>query len=120
MDTHYEIARGFAAAENLFTYLRKRAQVEGVECDESIWRIMADGHLAGIRLFFGVKVDDNGQMLRDAQEPYQGFFQNHLIENGKQFQPDISYCLSLAKEYEIKQRMIGTSFRNPAPPKLLN
>ena len=61
--------------EKLVRYMKLRSKVERVE-----WGLDTDyleNHFDfGIRHFFGVHLDDKGNLLFDDQEPFKGFFGN--------------------------------------------
>ena len=65
------------ANQNLFLYIKKRAEVEGVafDLDEEY---LEQQFQNGFRQFFGVQVDDEWNMLFDEQEPYENFFSDYL------------------------------------------
>lgn len=62
--------------KNLYRYLKKRSKIEKVK-----WGLpksyFEHHYWSGIRNFFGVQIDDNGKLLFDEQEPYDGFFPNN-------------------------------------------
>ena len=66
----------------LFNYLKIRSKIENVpfEIDEKYFEKLFK---SGIRMFFGVMVDDSGLLIFDFQEPYEGFFYEiiHEIQN---------------------------------------
>ena len=61
--------------EKLVRYMKLRSKIEGTE-----WGLDIDyleNHFDfGIRYFFGVHLDDKGNLLFDDQEPFKGFFNN--------------------------------------------
>jgi hypothetical protein len=57
----------------LITYMKNRSEMEGVEWglqDETIEGLFN----SGLRLFFGVELDNEGNLLKDSQEYHKGFF----------------------------------------------
>lgn len=64
--------RPMTLAEQLQTYIRRRAKVEGVKFDLPL-EIFERAVKAGAKTF-GV-VHDGEKMLHDEQEPYPGFFE---------------------------------------------
>ena len=58
----------------LFNYMKKRSEVEN-----SKWclskKYLENHFRIGIRNFFGVELDNNGNLLWDIQQPYNGFFE---------------------------------------------
>ena len=60
----------------LIAYMKKRANMEGVifELDLDYFQGVFD---FGIREFFGIKLDDQAQMIFDEQEPQEGFFEKN-------------------------------------------
>ena len=63
------------AGENLISYLRNRASVESAVVGEEMEEFMAGLFNGGVRCFFGIEIDDAGNLLADSQEPYPGFFE---------------------------------------------
>ena len=59
-------------AKQLREYIRRRAEVEGVDFDLSL-DFFEQGAAVGAKMF-GV-VHDGTEMLYDEQEPYPGFFE---------------------------------------------
>jgi hypothetical protein len=61
--------------DKLVRYMKLRSKIEGTE-----WGLDIDyleNHFDfGIRHFFGVHLDDKGNLLFDDQEPFKGFFNN--------------------------------------------
>ena len=61
--------------EKLVRYIKLRSKVEGVE-----WGLdteyLENHFIFGIRHFFGVHLDNKGNLLFDDQEPFKGFFGN--------------------------------------------
>ena len=66
--------------KKLCSYMKKRSKVEGVtwSLPKEKLDILFD---TGIRMFFGVVVDNNGNLLYDTQEPYFGFFITHNLND---------------------------------------
>ena len=63
--------------ELLVDYMEIRSEVEEVDFDKNyISYISEQGFNKGVRSFFGVQLDNNGNLLSDTQQPYQGFFGN--------------------------------------------
>ena len=62
--------------DKLIAYMKKRANMEGVifELDLDYFQGVFD---FGIREFFGIKLDDQAQMIFDEQEPQEGFFEKN-------------------------------------------
>ena len=62
--------------EELERYMKLRSKVEGMK-----WKLdieYLENHFTfGIRYFFGVHMDDDGNLLFDEQEPFDGFFNNY-------------------------------------------
>jgi hypothetical protein len=60
----------------LIAYMKKRATIEGVifELDLDYFQGVFD---FGVREFFGIKLDDQAQMIFDEQEPQEGFFEKN-------------------------------------------
>jgi len=60
----------------LIAYMKKRATMEGVifELDLDYFQGVFD---FGVREFFGIKLDDQAQMIFDEQEPQEGFFEKN-------------------------------------------
>lgn len=58
--------------KHLESYLRSRANREGVAFDLPT-SFFVTAMTNGIRLFFGILIDDNGNLLSDNQEPEKGF-----------------------------------------------
>ena len=60
----------------LIAYMKKRATMEGVifELDLDYFQGVFD---FGVREFFGIKLDDQAQMILDEQEPQEGFFEKN-------------------------------------------
>ena len=53
---------------DIYYYMQFRAEIEGVAFDlEHKW--FAANFYAGIRSFFGVQLDDEGNILEDTQKP---------------------------------------------------
>ena len=61
--------------EKLVRYMKVRSKVE--ECK---WSLDDDylqpSFINGVRNFFGVQLDNSGNLLFDEQEPYKGFLYN--------------------------------------------
>ena len=64
-------------AERLHTYVRARAEVEGVEYKLSP-EFFAEGLEAGVRVFFGVEVE-YGRLVSDMQQPSKDYFANAML-----------------------------------------
>jgi hypothetical protein len=64
--------------EKLERYMKLRSKVEGMK-----WKLdieFLENHFTfGVRCFFGVHMDNNGNLLFDEQEPFDGFFSNYEI-----------------------------------------
>ena len=66
--------------KKLCSYMKKRSKVEGVTWSlpkEELDKLFD----TGIRMFFGVVIDDDGYLLYDTQEPYFGFFITHNLND---------------------------------------
>ena len=75
----------------IIDYLTYRAWHEGVgsELDEKFFQENLD---AGIRLFFGIETDDEGNPLSDVQEPEKGFLEDWLAD------PELARPKGITKE----------------------
>ena len=58
-------------------YLKYRAEHQGVPLALDEGCIMESFHV-GVRLFFGVTIDDNGLPIHDRDQPYDGFLEEWL------------------------------------------
>ena len=63
--------------EKLVLYLKKRAELENVpfDLDEEFLNLQFE---KGIRNFFGVKIDDQWNMISDDQQPHENFLSDYL------------------------------------------
>lgn len=55
--------------KTLSEYMEARAKYEGVEWENSMNSFVEDAFAVGTRTFFGVELDDTGQLLSDTQQP---------------------------------------------------
>lgn len=62
----------------LNSYMKRRSKIEGVEWGLSVQHLNVMFEL-GIRTFFGVTIDNQGNLINDSQEPYPGFFLTNKI-----------------------------------------
>lgn len=61
----------------LIVYLKTRSKEEGVPFElDVLWFL--NHYQMGIRNFFGVEIDDDGNLLSDDNEPYDGYLQGFL------------------------------------------
>lgn len=58
----------------LVNYMKKRSKIENQIWDLPKEFLESHFHI-GLRNFFGVELDNNGNLLWDAQQPYDGFFE---------------------------------------------
>jgi hypothetical protein len=61
--------------KKLCSYMKIRSETEGVE-----WKLnefyLDEWFNDGCRQFFGVRLNDDGNLIDDNQEPFEGFFIN--------------------------------------------
>ncbi len=59
-------------------YIRRRAHTEGgrYELHPNLYLACIE---SGIRMFFGVEVDEDGHLIYDHQEPYPGFLADYNL-----------------------------------------
>jgi hypothetical protein len=64
--------------KKLCSYMKIRSQIEGVE-----WRLnelyLDEWFNDGCRQFFGVWMNEDGNLIEDEQEPYKGFFKETIM-----------------------------------------
>ena len=67
--------------ERLVEYMELRSQVEETE-----WGLDTDYFepyfINGVRHFFGVQLDNDGNILSDTQQPFKGFIDKYRIVGG--------------------------------------
>jgi hypothetical protein len=68
--------------KKLITYMKNRSEMEGLEWgleDKTIEGLFN----SGLRLFFGVELDNKGNLIKDSQEYHKGFleFFNKTYDN---------------------------------------
>ena len=62
----------------LSIYLEHRANIEGVKIDRDY--ILSSSEIyfnKGVRSFFGVQLDEDGNILSDTQQPFKGFIDTY-------------------------------------------
>jgi hypothetical protein len=65
--------------EHLISYLKLRSKVEGVGFKLND-KFFIDNFNYGLRIFFGVTVDENGFPLFDEQQPSDSFYEDFLFD----------------------------------------
>ena len=69
--------------EQLVEYMELRSEVEEVEFDKDyISSISEQWFNKGVRSFFGVQLDNDGNILSDTQQPFKGFIDKYRIVGG--------------------------------------
>lgn len=71
---HLRLEKNLASLHS-YLYHRAAYEKETYNLDASFYQHAFDD---GIREFFGVYLDDEGRIMFDMQEPYEGFLSNFL------------------------------------------
>jgi len=66
--------------KKLSKYMKKRSEVENVEWGLSVM-YLEQLFVMGMRDFFGVTLDNKGNLLSDEQEPYENYFNEYKTNN---------------------------------------
>ncbi len=64
---------------NLFSYLKYRYFLQDIDFNEDI-SMYEDLFSSGQRVFHGVLLDDEGNLIADEQEPEMNFLEEYLIK----------------------------------------
>ena len=64
---------------NLFSYLKYRYFLQNIDFNEDI-SMYEDLFSSGQRVFHGVLLDDEGNLIADEQEPEMNFLEEYLIK----------------------------------------